>query len=319
MRQHRPKLPATVQSFAAVLLAVFAAGGLTGCVPLRAGGKPGPVPAGSSSYVITVGGIARSFVLYRPAQLSDPAPLVLMLHGGFGSARQAERSYGWDAEADAGHFLVAYPDGLGRAWNTGGGCCGRPAARHVNDVAFITAVVTAIERRVPVDRRRVFATGISNGGIMAYTLACRSTIFAAIAPDSATELARCPDPNPLSVLHIHGTADHNIPYNGGPGGGPARIDGPAVPAINAAWRRTDHCAAPRIRTRGAVTTSVATCPDGRAVELITIAGAGHQWPGSASRPLIQRILHLDPPSQALDATAVIWRFFAAHPSAAGRR
>ena len=313
MGQHRLRLPA------AVLFAVLAAGVLAGCGPLRAGEKAGPVPAGSSSYVITVDGIARSFVIYRPPRLSDPAPLVLMLHGGFGSARQAERSYGWDAEAHSGHFLVAYPDGLDRAWNTGGGCCGRPAARHVNDVAFLTAVVKAIERRIPVDRHRIFATGISNGGIMAYALACRTTIFAAIAPDSATELGRCTDPRPLSVLHIHGTADHNIPYNGGPGDGPGHIDGPSVRAVNAAWRRVDHCAAPRISTRGVVTTSVAACRGGRVVELITISGAGHQWPGSVSRPLIQRILHLDPPSRALDATAVIWRFFAAHPSPGDRR
>jgi polyhydroxybutyrate depolymerase len=61
-----------------------------------------------------------------------------------------------------------------------------------------------------------------------------------------------------------------------------------------------------------VTTSVAGCPAGRAVELITIAGAGHQWPGAAPSRLAQRLLQTDPPSTALDATAVIWRFFAAH-------
>jgi polyhydroxybutyrate depolymerase len=65
-----------------------------------------------------------------------------------------------------------------------------------------------------------------------------------------------------------------------------------------------------------VTTSLATCPDGRAVELITIAGAGHQWPGSRPKPVIQRLLHLDAPSTALNATDVIWRFFAAHPGTA---
>jgi polyhydroxybutyrate depolymerase len=62
-----------------------------------------------------------------------------------------------------------------------------------------------------------------------------------------------------------------------------------------------------------VTTSTAKCPAGRTVELITIAGAGHQWPGAAPSPVAQRLLHLDPPSTALDATAVIWQFFAAHP------
>jgi polyhydroxybutyrate depolymerase len=86
-----------------------------------------------------------------------------------------------------------------------------------------------------------------------------------------------------------------------------------VPALNASWRRIDHCAAPVVKTSGVVTTSAASCPAGRTVELITIAGAGHQWPGAVPDPLAQRLLGLDPPSTALNATQVIWRFFAAHP------
>jgi polyhydroxybutyrate depolymerase len=270
------------------------------------------IPVGSSTHSVSVGGVSRTYIVYRPAVLPAAAPLVVMLHGGFGSARQAEKSYGWDSEAEAGHFLVAYPDGLDRAWDTGGGCCGIPARTGVDDTAFIVAVVAAVERSAGVDASRVYATGISNGGIMAYTLACRTRIFAAIGPDSATELGPCPDPAPASVIAVHGTADKNIPYDGGLGGGFARIDGPAVPAVSAAWRRTDGCAAPVVTTAGAVTTEAARCPGGRAVELITIAGAGHQWPGAVANPVAQRLLHTDPPSTALDATAVIWQFFAAH-------
>jgi polyhydroxybutyrate depolymerase len=235
-----------------------------------------------------------------------------MLHGGFGSGAQAEKSHHWDAEADSGHFVVAYPDGLNRAWNTGGGCCGVPGRTNADDVGFITAMVSAIEHEVPVNLSRVYATGISNGGIMAYTLACHTTIFAAIGPDSATELGSCPAPAPISVIHIHGTADKNIPYNGGLGDGRAHIDGPAIPALNASWRGTGHCAAPVIKTAGVVTTSAAGCPDGRTVELVTIAGAGHQWPGATPNVLAQKLLHTDPPSTALNATQVIWQFFAAH-------
>jgi len=270
------------------------------------------IPVGSSTHVITVGGVARSYIVYRPAVLPAAAPLVVMLHGGFGSASQAEKSYHWDAEADAGHFLVAYPDGLDRAWNAGGGCCGTPGRDGIDDIGFVTAMVSAIARAVPVNPGRVYATGISNGGIMAYDLACHTTIFAAIGPDSATELGGCPDPTPTSVIAIHGTADKNIPYDGGEGDGVAHIDGPAVPAVNASWRQTDHCAAPAVTTAGTVTTSLATCPAGRAVELVTIAGAGHQWPGSVPDPLAERLLGTDPPSTALDATQVIWAFFAAH-------
>ena len=116
-----------------------------------------------------------------------------------------------------------------------------------------------------------------------------------------------------------------MPYRGGPGrrdnGGqgrnPVEIDGPAVPALNADWRATDRCATPAVTTAGAVTTSIASCPDGRSVELVTIAGAGHQWPGQPGPDgVATRILRLDPPSKALDATEVIWTFFSAHPKPA---
>lgn len=120
-------------------------------------------------------------MLYVPDGLPAQAPLVVMLHGGFGSAAQAERAYGWDRLADTAKFAVAYPDGLGRAWNAGGGCCGRSAADGVDDVGFVAAAVSDIARQVDVDPKRVYATGISNGGMMTYALACRTALFAAIA------------------------------------------------------------------------------------------------------------------------------------------
>ena len=287
----------------------------------RAAGQPGGQPAAgrSTAQVIWVHGVRRTYRVYRRAALAGAAPLVVMLHGGFGTGAQAERSYHWDARADAAHFVVAYPDGLHRAWNAGGGCCGIPGRTGTDDVGFITAMVAAISREVSIDPGRIYATGISNGGMLAYRLACDTTIFAAIGPDSATQLGGCRSPAPVSVIHIHGTADHNIPYWGGTGQGVAHIDGPAIPALNATWRAADHCAAPSVTRAGVVTTSAARCPGGRAVELITITGAGHQWPGSVPvSGVAARLLHLDQPSTALDATQVIWQFFAAHGQQAPR-
>ncbi len=305
-------------------IAVLAALGMVGlsgaCRPRADDGAAGPttgasspVAAGRSDHTITVGGRPRTYHLYVPAGLSGAVPVVLMLHGGFGDGNQAETSYGWDAQADRGRFVVVYPDGVNRAWNVGGGCCGTPASTGLDDVAFITAVVGEVSRLVGADPARIYATGISNGGMLAYRLACDTGLFAAIGPDSATLLGDCPDPGRISVIHIHGTADQNIPYDGGQGSGYAKINGPAVPALVATWRQVDGCATPTGTTTGSVTTSIAPCPDGRTVELITIAGAGHQWPGSVSKPVLQKALGLDPPSTALDATAVIWQFFAAHP------
>ena len=134
-------------------------------------------------------------------------------------------------------------------------CCGRPARENIDDVGFINAVVNDISGHAGIDPTRVYATGISNGGMMAYTLACDAGTFAAIGPDSATQLDDCATPHPTSVMHIHGTADRLIRYDGGPGMGVAQIDGPAVQDLNAFWRNVDQCGAPAITTNGPVTTS----------------------------------------------------------------
>jgi polyhydroxybutyrate depolymerase len=271
---------------------------LLGVVLVIAGCSPrGPTPPsgfvnGISVHTINVGGRARIYRLYKPADLPPSAPLVVMLHGGFGNAEQAERAYGWDELAGPGQFVVAYPDGLNRAWNTnGGGCCGRPAREGDDDVTFIGAAVADIIKNLSVNAARVYATGISNGGIMSYTLACNTGVFAAIGPDAATQLDACPSPHPTSVMHIHGTADPLIPYNGGQGF--SVINGPSVPEVNAFWRNVDRCGPPTATTSGLVTTLTAGCADNRSVVLITVHGGGHEWPPFA--------------------TQTLWEFFAAHP------
>ncbi|ORC02468.1 alpha/beta hydrolase family esterase [Mycobacterium persicum] len=303
-----------------VLLGVLvtSVGGCLGLVgPGHATGAPEPrtIPTGQSSQSIPWGSENRTFNLYRPPELPDAVPLVVMLHGGYGNGAQAERAYHWDAEADRGHFLVAYPDGLNRAWNAGS-CCGLPQQADVDDVGFITAMVAAIGRQIPLDTTRVYATGMSNGAMLALRLGCQTDIFAAVAPVAGTLLTDCARAQPTSVLQIHGTADESVPYAGGPGkaltaNGTPRVDGPSVPAVNAIWRGIDGCGPSSSTTAGAVTTATADCPGGRTVELISVAGAGHQWPGGTKSPLLER-LGLPEPSTALDATDSIWQFFSGH-------
>jgi polyhydroxybutyrate depolymerase len=266
---------------------------IAGCVG-REAGKPSAFVEGTSVHTLRVGGHDRAYRLYKPKGLPASAPLVVVLHGGFGNAAQAERSYGWDELADSSKFIVAYPDGVNRAWNVNGaGCCGRPAKAGIDDVGFITAAVTDVERNVSVDASRVYAAGMSNGGMMDYTLACDTSIFAAIGPVSGTQLDPCHAPHPTSVMHIHGTKDPLVPYPGGPGHGFVHLDGPPIPKLNAFWRNVDDCGAPAATTSGSVITSTAGCPDNRSVVLITVDGGGHDWPDFATEKL--------------------WQFFAAHP------
>jgi polyhydroxybutyrate depolymerase len=249
---------------------------------------------GTSIHTIRAGGQDRVYRLHKPSGLTGPAGLVVVLHGGFGSAEQAERSYGWDQLADSSKFVVAYPDGVRRAWNVnGGGCCGKPAREHIDDVGFITAAVADVTKHVRIDGSRIYATGMSNGAMMSYTLACNTTLFAAIGPVAGTQLDPCRSPHPVSVMAVHGTADPNVPYGGGEGHGFAHINGPPIPELNALWRKIDQCQSPTETTDGPVTTSTAGCADHRGVVLVTVGDGGHHWPDFA--------------------TAKLWEFFAGHP------
>jgi polyhydroxybutyrate depolymerase len=186
-----------------------------------------------------------------------------------------------------------------------------PAGGGIDDIAFLTALLDRLEARYHIDERRVYATGISNGGLLAYRLACeRSSRFSAIAPVAATMVVSCDPELPVSVLHLHGSADENVPIRGGRGTkGVSRVVWPSVASALASWRSTDRCRGPvRTLARGAVTRTRWRCAAGTDVELVVIAGGGHSWPGGER---LSRIL--DPPSDALDATAEIWSFFAAHP------
>lgn len=265
-----------------------------------------PYPAGTSTQTIRVGGVEREFLLTVPSGTSRDAPLVIVMHGGLGSAEQAREAYGWDELAAKEGFVVAYPDGLGRAWNAGDGCCGSSGEKGVDDVGFIEQLVAEVSRRVPIDEDRVYATGMSNGAMMSYRLACDSDVLAAIAAVAGTVLGDCDAPDPLSVLAIHGDADESVRMDGEPGGGLENIDGMPIADVNELWREVDGCGEPE-RVLGDVSTTIADCGE-LSVELVVVAGAGHQWPGS-SPTRGQEALGADEPSTAVDATTVIWQFF----------
>ena len=271
---------------------------------------------------LTVDGRDRSYRFRLPSGAHDGLlPLVVMLHGGLGSGRQAEEAYGWNELADREGVAMAYPDGLNRSWAVSDECCGPSVAAGVDEVTFIEAMVDELVAAAPIDPERIYVTGISNGGMLTYELACHSDRVTAVAPVAATMLDDCPSPRPLPVLHIHGTADASVPYGGGPGAGPSSragienvtIDGPGAEELAGFWRRVDGCETSTASTEGPMTISTAACADGMAVELVTVDGAGHQWPGADGNPVLERALGLDPPSDALDATETIWAFFADTP------
>lgn len=311
--------PLVLSAVAAVVLAVLVLAACTWRDPLPVP-TPSTYPTGSSLYTLEHDGVQREYRIFVPPTLTPgPSTLVVMMHGGFGSAEQAELTYGWDGQAESTGIVVAYPEGLGRSWNAGG-CCGPAMKKNVDDVGFIEAMLDEITAKLDIDPQRVFATGMSNGGIMAYRLACETDRFAAIAPVAATMLVDCDAPGPVSVLHIHGGVDGSVPPDGSPGGGTQNIDGPPLTEVIAYWRAVDDCGEPTTAPYGddprVQTVEAGECAEATAVSYIVIADAGHQWPGASSSD-IRDELGGDPPSPLLDATAVIAAFFAGHPRPAG--
>lgn len=266
------------------------------------------------SYSLHIGTRDRSYLVYRPPGLAQnqAAPLVVVLHGRLGSAAQAERTLHWDREAAAYGFIVAYPESLGNSWNAGGACCGPALRNHIDDSGFITAIIETLIHTQHVDPHRVYVSGFSNGAAMAWRYACDSPFpLAAIGSVSGELTDLCANPAPVSVMEIHGLADQNIPMDGGEG--PKALSHiiwkPVRQGIER-FRALDQCAAPTVTRDGTVVTDSAACADDMQVVLITIDGAGHQWPGATPLGgLTARLFRPDPPSHALDATDTLWRFF----------
>jgi polyhydroxybutyrate depolymerase len=278
---------------------------------------PGLAPlANTTSHTLLHAGHKRRYLLHRPTtRHGGAAPLVVMLHGGFGWPEQAEHAYRWSDVADRFGFLVCYPEGLFRTWNAGT-CCGGAMREKLDDVGFLAAVVGDVARAERVDLDRIYATGMSNGAMMSYRLAAELPgRFAAIAAVAGTMTVPLGEARPLSVLHIHGSTDRSVPFTGGVGRRAFAPDRrPSVPQTVAAWRALAGCGPVRVSQVGPVRTETAMAADGTMVELVTVVGAGHQWPGAVVvNPDVARRLQMDRPSDAFDATERIWDFFVSHP------
>lgn len=255
---------------------------------------------------LTVDGQPRSYRVFAPASLdADARPaLVVALHDAFGSADSFQEATQLDDAATAGQFVVAYPETLEGTWN-GGFCCGRARTdgEDVDDLAFLTRLLDELVDSHAVDPDRVYATGSSNGAIMAYRLACElSDRITAVAPVGGTMVMDdCEPAQPVSVLAVHGTEDGHVPYEGGPTSG-APDPAPSQPDLADAWASLNGCdAEPRRETDGLVTTTTwEACRDGARVRLVTVDGGGHTWFSEDFG---------EGPAGAVDATGLVTEFF----------
>jgi len=297
----------------------------------------------SGSYVfnLTFDGRARDYRLHVPpaAAGGKPLPLILNLHGATQNAQLQEFTSSMDPSADRNGYLVAYPDGtrISRVltpdpiakeaqygWNAGA-CCGLPVTRHIDDVGFLLRVISNIALRTPVDLRRVYVTGMSNGGMMAYAMAAEASghITAVSSVSGQVELPTIHPSRPVPTIEFHSVNDPIAKWNGVPNQNP-RLRLSVMEGINQ-WVKVDGCrtrphrtptlvGAPDSPSAGETATLVTYthCRSGSEVALWRFTGSGHVWPGSA--------LNTGPPSTwilagvgrgtvLVDANESMWSFF----------
>lgn len=277
---------------------------------------------------IRVDGLERRYFLFVPSGATGPLPLVLAFHGGGGDPRQMEHYTRFDELAEKEGFVVVYPAGVGGNWNDGRGVAFMRAQReNVDDVKFVRAIVDDVARECPIDRARVFATGISNGAFMSHRLAAEaSDTVAAVAPvvgGMAPAIGQTFAPKfPVSVLIIQGDADPLIPIAGGGVAtklGPRR--GELIPTADTLAKyvqRNGNPGEPAVTTidndpHDGTTVEIRAYPpgpEGAKTEFYLVKGGGHAWPG---RPLYLPERTIGRASREISATDVIWSFFKSCP------
>lgn len=304
-----------------ILLALSALIALTAPGVAGALGSPGEL----SSEALVVDGLDREYRLYTPSRLSDgqAVPLVIVFHGGGGTARGIAREVGKTLHriADREGFFVVYPDAIDKMWDFGAGLISESLEVRIDDRAFFSALLDELVQALPIDRTRVFATGISRGGQASYFVACQFPgKIRAIAPVAMPmpEFMRsmCTDARGVGVLVMNGTEDPLVPYDGGQIKVGRRERG-AVMSTDATidfWRTQNGCGnAPRAtetmndaRDRMQVHVTRWTECDHAPVSLYQIEGGGHTWP--SGRQYLPRIV-VGRVNRDIDGASEAWKFF----------
>ena len=262
-------------------------------------------------------GQKREYLLHVPGSYdrSRPTPLVISMHGAGGWPVQQMELSEWNRLAESQGFIVVYPSGVGgagpRIWHMDRG------AGLMRDVKFISELIDRLEAAWNIDPTRIYANGLSNGGGMAFALSCTlSNRIAAIGAVSAAQSLSsswCTDSTPVPMIAFHGTADPFVAYKGAPPGWlNPNAPFPDVETWVADWARRNRCRQNATYTMVSVHVTRAeytSCADDAAVVLYTVKGGGHQWYGG--RPIPTWIV--GPTTREIDATALMWAFFQAHP------
>lgn len=230
------------------LLSLLAAGALAACS--SSSGPTRAADAGDPREYLPGGDRPVSYA-YVPSDYdgSKPLPLIVVFHG-YGASGLVEERFFFrlNTIADAAQFIVIAPDGMegadgSRFWNATDACCATDP-NAVDDVAFTRALIADARAHWNVDPSRIYAVGHSNGGAMAFRLACdMPDVFAGVASFAGVpwaDASKCKPTAKTSVLAMHGTGDETVPYAGGPFRG---VTIPSAPDAAAFYAKLEGCGA----------------------------------------------------------------------------
>jgi polyhydroxybutyrate depolymerase len=285
----------------------------------------------ASAETIKIGEATRRYTTILPT--TTLAPLVIVLHGNTQTGADMVTRTSWPAVAKREGFAVVFPDGLNHAWadlRPNNLRAGRVPPHGTDDVAFIAKLVEKLVADGSADPKRIYVTGISNGGAMTMTLVCkRADLFAAAATvviNLTDQSANpCRPSRPVPMLMMNGTADPLVPYKGGRGTSRFAVDGFwSAEKTMGFWRKTNGCEADNAAVtdlddgdradRSTVTRIDSRCPAGRDVVLYRVNEGGHRMPG-ASDARFPRLANafLGPQNHDIDGAEIIWAFFKKFP------
>lgn len=268
--------------------------------------------------------LSRFYKIHVPKNYNakNATALLLAFHGGGGdmNIQSTDEYYRLVSKSDKEGFIAVFPNGISpfksgkiATWNAGK-CCGGARDKNVDDVGFIKEVVKNVSQQLNIDSKKIFASGMSNGAMISYRLACElSGTFKAITAVAGTDNTNeCKPGSPVSILHIHAKDDDHVLFNGGAGVNAFKDRSQvnefvSVPDTISKWIKLNNCETTPVRVfkkSGAYCDEYAKCKNNSRVKLCVTEAGGHSWPGGKKPRNVG-----GKPTKAISATDMMWDFF----------
>lgn len=290
-----------------------------------ANNDPGPTRIegpGDFRFTLEHGGLTRMYRVHVPKSYdaAKPMPMLMAFHGGGANMdyQADDKYYGLISKSESAGFIAVFPNGYSKrdggklaSWNAGN-CCAGARDDNIDDVGFVRKMIERLRGQLNIAEGRIYATGMSNGALFSYRLACEmsETVRAIASVAGSDGMKICTPKRPVAILEIHAKDDEFVLFDGGAGKKLKILaDFVSVPETISRWVQRNGCSpTPKrvLENKGAYCESYSSCREGTEVKLCVTERGGHSWPGGI------KVRTNEPGSTALSANDVMWEFFSRH-------